>query len=103
MIVLLGLLFHTYRNWRDKRRLKKGIVEESKRETRAKNLWERFGLPGLALLAPVLVGTDLAALMALTFGSSRTRVIGWMGVSLAVWTVIMTLGSVYGFSYINWI
>lgn len=103
MIVLLGLLFNTYRNWRDKRRAAKGVAAENKRETRARNLWERYGLPGLALLAPVLVGTDLAALMALTFGSSRTRVIGWMGVSLAVWTVVMTVSSVYGFSYINWI
>lgn len=103
MIVLLGILFNTYRKWRDNRRAKKGIEGPSKRETRARALWDRYGLPGLALLAPLLVGTDLAALLALTFGSSRTRVVGWMGASLAVWTIVLAFGSVYGFRYINWI
>ena len=46
---------------------------------------------GLALLAPILVGTDIAAVLALTFGSNRTHVISWMTVSLAVWTVILQL------------
>lgn len=101
MILLLGVFFNQFTSWREKRRLKKGITTPSKKETRARQVWDRYGLPGLALLAPVIVGTDIAALLALTFGSSRTRVIQWMAVSLAIWTIAMALGSVYGFGYMN--
>ncbi|WP_141502813.1 small multi-drug export protein [Paenibacillus luteus] len=101
MILLLGVFFNQFTSWREKRRLKKGITAPSKKETRARQVWDRYGLPGLALLAPVIVGTDIAALLALTFGSSRTRVIQWMAISLAIWTIAMALGSVYGFGYMN--
>lgn len=103
MILLLGLFFRQFARWREQKRLKKGITTPSKKETRARRIWERYGVPGLSLIAPVLVGTDIAAVLALTFGSSRTRVIGWMGVSLVVWTVVLAIGSVYGFGYMKWI
>ncbi|WP_177184395.1 hypothetical protein [Psychrobacillus sp. OK032] len=54
-----------------------------------------------SLLSPSLLGTDLAALTALLLGSSRTRVITWMGISLVIWSILMTVGSVYGLKYIN--
>ncbi|GGG68597.1 small multi-drug export protein [Paenibacillus radicis (ex Gao et al. 2016)] len=103
MTLLIGIFFKHFLSWREKRKLKKGIKAPSKKETRARQVWERYGLPGLALLAPVILGTDIATLLALSFGSSRVRVIQWMAVSLAVWTIVMTLGSVYGFSYMKWI
>ncbi|MCZ8523273.1 MULTISPECIES: small multi-drug export protein [Paenibacillus] len=73
----------------------------SKRYARARRIWEKYGVPGLALVAPVLLGTDLAALVALTFGSSRRWVMLWMTISLVLWTVLMTVGSVYGFGYMR--
>jgi len=101
LVLLLGIFFKQFSKWNTNRRLKKGITTTSKKETRARRIWERYGLPGLALLAPLLVGTDIAALLALSLGSSRKRVIQWMAVSLAVWTIVMALGSVYGFSYMK--
>ncbi|WP_426450917.1 hypothetical protein ACP26L_02420 [Paenibacillus sp. S-38] len=73
----------------------------SKKYARAKRIWEKYGVPGLALVAPVLLGTDLAALVALTFGSSRRWVMLWMTVSLLLWTVLLTVGSVYGLGYMG--
>jgi len=101
LVLLLGIFFKQFSKWNTNRRLKKGITTSSKKETRARQIWERYGLPGLALLAPLIVGTDIAALLALSLGSSRKRVIQWMAVSLAVWTIVMALGSVYGFSYMK--
>lgn len=83
------------------KKVKKGITTPSKKETRSRRIWERYGIPGLALLAPILVGTDIAAVLALTFGSNRTHVISWMTISLAVWTVIFVVASMYGFSLLN--
>ncbi|MDQ0225614.1 small multi-drug export protein [Metabacillus niabensis] len=101
MVVILGLFFKQFSKWREKRRAKKGITGPTKRETRARRLWERYGLPGLAILAPGLVGTDLAAVLALTFGSSRRWVIMWLAISLAIWTIALTIGSIYGFRYME--
>ncbi|OME70794.1 DNA-binding protein [Paenibacillus sp. FSL A5-0031] len=101
LVLLLGIFFKQFSKWNTNRRLKKGITTSSKKETRARRIWDRYGLPGLALLAPLIVGTDIAALLALSLGSSRKRVIQWMAVSLAVWTIVMALGSVYGFSYMK--
>ncbi|WP_299087233.1 small multi-drug export protein [uncultured Metabacillus sp.] len=101
IVLLFGFFFKQLSKWRDKRRQKKGITTPSKRETRARRIWEQYGLPGLALVAPGIVGTDLAAILALSFGSSRPRVISWMAISLALWTIALTVGSVYGFGYMN--
>jgi uncharacterized membrane protein len=103
MIVLLALFFRQLAAWRRRRRERKGITAPTKRETRARQIWERYGIPGLSIVAPILLGTDLAALLALSFGSSRMRVVVWMGVSLVIWTVILAVGSVYGFGYMKWI
>ncbi|MGF7033854.1 putative membrane protein [Paenibacillus mucilaginosus] len=77
------------------------VLGTSKKYARAKRIWEKYGVPGLALVAPVLLGTDLAALVALTFGSSRRWVMLWMTVSLVLWTVLLTVGSVYGLGYMG--
>lgn len=101
LIVLLGLFFKQIAEWRTARRQKKGIMSPTKRETRSREIWDKYGIPGLALLAPILVGTDIAAILALTFGSSKIVVVGWMTVSLALWTIVFVVASMYGFSFLN--
>ncbi|MBD3922053.1 small multi-drug export protein [Paenibacillus sp. PR3] len=104
-VILLCIFSRQFAAWRERRRVAKGKERGSlsKREERAKKLWERYGLPALALLAPVAVGTDIAAAIALVLGSTPKRVFGWMAVSLAVWSTVMAVGAVYGFGYMNWI
>jgi len=103
LILLLGVFFKQIDKWRKNRKEKKGIKNPTKKEKRSREIWEKYGIPGLALLAPIFVGTDIAAIIALTFGSSKVRVIGWMTISLALWTTIFAVGSVYGFSLLNFI
>jgi len=101
MVLVFAIFFKQISEWRNKRREKKGKTAPSKRETKARHIWEKYGLPVFALLSPSLLGTDLAALTALLLGSSRIRVITWIGISLVIWSIFMTVGSVYGFKYIN--
>jgi len=75
--------------------------EPSKRRQRAKQLWERYGLPGLAVASPVTTGVHLAAVLALGFGSSRRSTALWMTASIAAWTVVITIGSVFALSTIQ--
>ncbi|XVH33676.1 small multi-drug export protein (plasmid) [Haloferacaceae archaeon DSL9] len=69
----------------------------SKRE-RAERIWQKYGLPGLALLSPVSTGVHLAALIALGLGARGRSTAAWMTGSIALWTVIVTVGSVVGLS-----
>jgi uncharacterized membrane protein len=101
LILLLGIFFKQINKWRIERRKKKGINGATKKETRTRAILEKYGIPGLAIIAPIFVGTDIAAIFALIFGASRKRVIGWMTVSLAFWTLVFAIGAAYGYSFLN--
>ncbi|MCH7662237.1 MAG: small multi-drug export protein [Euryarchaeota archaeon] len=75
--------------------------EAPARRERAKRIWNQYGLPGLALVSPVLTGVHLAATLALAFGSEKRAVALWMTVAIALWTVVLTVGSYYGFGYLS--
>ncbi len=58
--------------------------------------WTRFGLLGLALLAPVTTGSQIGALIGLSLGASPRKLIGAMSLGAALWGVIITLIAVLG-------
>jgi Ca2+/H+ antiporter, TMEM165/GDT1 family len=95
MVIVFAMFFKQIAEWRNKRRVKKGKTGPTKRETRARHIWEKYGLPVFALLSPSILGTDIAALMALVLGSSKIRVVTLMGISLVIWSIVMTVGSMY--------
>ncbi|SDD78146.1 Putative small multi-drug export protein [Paenibacillus sp. UNCCL117] len=116
-VLLIALFFHQFKAWRIRRKARKegrdphevaleaAAAEEqaaSKKRRRARGIWERYGIPGLALLAPAIVGTDIAALLALSFGSKPRWVLLWMTVSLALWTIALAVGTVYGLDFVGW-
>lgn len=77
--------------------------EPSKRGKRARKIWDRYGLPGLALLAPAITGIHLAAVMALAFKSPKRATAIWMTISLALWAVATGVVSYYGLEWLDWI
>ena len=70
--------------------------QDSKKAKRAKALFDKYGLPGLTIFGPLLVGSHISAFMGMSFGSSRKLVTGWMLVSLVIWTVATTVAMDYG-------
>lgn len=78
---------------------KKKPKEENKRSQRAKGLFNKYGLPGLALIGPFFVGSHLSAAAAMSFGSERKRVALWMAISIAAWTAVMAISAGAGVSY----
>jgi membrane protein DedA with SNARE-associated domain len=59
-------------------------------------IWRRYGLPGIAFLTPILLTPVGGTLLAISFGTSRNKLIVYMFVSAAVWAVILSL-TVYFF------
>jgi len=56
------------------------------RRPRLRRLFERFGIPGVALLGHP---TQLSAATMVAFGAPRARVVVWELVSIVLWAVLM--------------
>ena len=80
---------------------RRNSAEPSSRRKRATQLWEKYGLPGLAVASPISTGVHLAALLALGFGSTRRSTALWMTGSIAVWTALITVGSITALSAVQ--
>jgi Ca2+/H+ antiporter, TMEM165/GDT1 family len=66
------------------------------RAVRARHLAQRWGVPGLGLLAPLTTGSHLAAVAALATGAGQRRVLAWMTVGLVIWAVAVAVATTLG-------
>jgi F0F1-type ATP synthase assembly protein I len=58
--------------------------------------WQRYGLIGLALLAPITVGAQLGAVIGLSLGAKPLRLVVAMTLGAALWSAGITLAVVAG-------
>ena len=63
---------------------------------RLRHLWDRYGVIGWGLLAPLLLGAPLAAAIGVALGAVRGRLVFWLGVGAVVWTTVLTVAAVLG-------
>lgn len=96
LLVILG--FQKVKEWVENRR-KNSEKEPSKRTERGKKIWNKYGMPGVALLGPVLIGTHIAAFIGLLFGAKKSNVTLWMIISIALWTMIFGVLTAMGFDF----
>ncbi|CUB19667.1 hypothetical protein BN2127_JRS3_01977 [Bacillus safensis] len=98
-VLFLIVFVDRFKAWWLKRKEEKGDEKGEKKQLRARKIWERYGLPGLALIGPFIIGSHLAALMCMSFGTKRKQVAVWMTVSLMMWTVLAASLTGAGFHY----
>lgn len=96
LFVIFG--FQKVKEWRDKRKQKSG-QGESKRAERGKRIWNKYGMPGVALLGPILIGTHIAAFIGLLFGATKRNATVWLTVSIALWSIIFGVATAMGFDF----
>ena len=70
----------------------------ARRRERIERVWERYGIPGVALQAPLLTGPVLATLLALALGAPPRPLLLWMLASVVLWGAILTGAAAVGFS-----
>jgi uncharacterized membrane protein len=92
-------VLHVFRRRRSSGRGTAG--KPSKRSERAQRVVQRWGVPGLALLAPVSTGTHIAAVAALSLGAPRRNVLWWMIAGLGVWAVGVAAAAVLGLGLLD--
>lgn len=96
-VLLVILMINRIQGWLQRRKEAKGEpAEPSMRQGRAKRLWDRYGLPGLAILGPFLVGSHLTAVMGMSFGGTKKKITIWLISSLSLWTIAIAIASHYG-------
>ena len=100
MLTVLALIigFDRFQIWYNKRQEAKGKTV-SKKSERAKRIWNRYGLPGLAMLGPILIGTHIAAFIGMTLGATKKNTTLWLTISIAVWTLAFGILTALGFDF----
>lgn len=68
----------------------------SPRGARARRVFGRYGLPGLAVLGPLLTGVHVAALAAMAAGAPRRGTAVWLSGGVVVWAAVTGALSVLG-------
>ncbi|MBD8015872.1 small multi-drug export protein [Microbacterium sp. APC 3898] len=100
MVTVLALIigFDRFQIWYNKRQEAKGKAVSKKNE-RAKRIWNKYGLPGLAMLGPILIGTHIAAFIGMTLGATKKNTTLWLTISIAVWTLAFGILTALGFDF----
>lgn len=73
----------------------------SRRRKRIERVWERYGIYGVALQAPMITGAPLATLVALSLGAPAKRLLFWMSVSVVIWGAALTGSVALGFEILG--
>lgn len=58
------------------------------RRKRVERVWNRYGIIGTSVQAPLLTGTPLAVLVALSLGAPAGKLMLWMVASVMVWSAV---------------
>lgn len=54
-------------------------------------IWQRFGVVGLGLIAPVVTGAPLGMALGLSLGAPTRRLFYWMLIGIMFWSAFLTL------------
>lgn len=63
----------------------------SRRWVKFQHAFDRYGVPGVSLLGPLLLPTHFTAIMLAASGISRSRILIWQAVAIIGWTVLVGL------------
>ncbi|MGM8365490.1 small multi-drug export protein [Virgibacillus sp. W0181] len=87
------------RNWRRKKKAS-DEKSESKGHQRAKKIWGKYGLAGLAFIGPFFVGSHVTAILAVSFGGTRSKTSVLMTASIAFWAILLGSAAYFGFDFL---
>ncbi|WP_062048920.1 small multi-drug export protein [Bacillus sp. JCM 19034] len=97
-VLIVIVFFDKIREWRRK---KKGEETQSKKTAKAQKLWQKYGLPGFALLGPFIIGSHLVAFLGLVFGATRKAVTTWILISIGGWSIALSILALVGIDVLN--
>ena len=90
LVIIIG---DRLRNW-----LLKKKEKAHKNDGQIYRIWEKYGVIGLGMLSPLITGALLGAAIGISLGASPKRLLFWMTIGIAIWTVVLTMISTLGFA-----
>lgn len=77
------------------------LAEKDQQPTRIQRIMRKWGMPGLAILGPVGLGTQLSAVTAVAMGVRARSAFIWVGAGTALWAITAGVLTVYGISFFD--
>jgi len=95
---LIGVLtIYTFGKWIksyiERRKNKKRI---EKKQSRARNLFEKYGVIGFALLGTILMGPQITMAMGLIIVKTQKKLLLWIVAGICIWTGALTIFAALG-------
>lgn len=84
-----------------RRKAKQSDGPSGKRMERARKLFNKYGVPGVALIGPLVFGHHIGAFISLVSGSSKRYVTLWMTVGILVWTIAAGALAAVGIDFVS--
>lgn len=95
---IIGALLVIFLGDRLRKWLLKRKEKERKNNGQIYRIWEKYGVIGLGMLSPLLLGAPLGAAIGISLGASPGRLIFWMSIGIVFWTILLTTISTLGFA-----
>ncbi|MFF2268459.1 hypothetical protein ACFVTZ_09330 [Cellulosimicrobium cellulans] len=64
-------------------------AEQSPKRQRMRQVFDRYGVPGVSLLGPLLLPSHVTAAAMVGFGAPRARVFAWGVAAVTAWAVVL--------------
>ena len=78
---------NSIRNWIIRRRVAKGKTAESPKLIKAQQAFDEYGIYGMAVLGPILIGTQFAAAASVAAGVKPLKVTVLISAAMVIWAV----------------
>lgn len=74
------------------------VGKRARRQARVERVMSRWGLPALALLGPIGLGTQVSAIVAVGAGARARSAFTWIGAGTVAWSIVAAVAAVTGLS-----
>lgn len=72
-----------------------------KTSSRTYQFWTKYGIPGLGLISPLVLGAPLGTAIGVALGSDIGKLVCWMSIGIILWTIAITAALWIGVIGIN--
>jgi uncharacterized membrane protein len=90
-VVIFSIIGRVASKWLSARRKAKQKPMFSKKSRRIVQVWQRFGVPGVAFLTPILLTPIFGTIVVALFGASRKHIFIHMLWSAVFWSILLNL------------
>ena len=100
---VLGLLVILILGERIRSKLLKRVNNEDKQNKLINRIWDRYGVAGFGLLAPLLIGAPIGTALGIAMGVPGNRLFFWMSIGIIICAIALTIVVEFGWMGIEFL